>query len=49
MHWSRKFWYLYIIIFFKYLNINIGSAFLVVHKTEEKKYIAKKVMLSGLK
>jgi hypothetical protein len=49
MHWSRKFWYLYIIIFFVYLNIYIGSAFLVVHKTEEKKYIAKKVMLSGLK
>lgn len=29
--------------------LTIGAAFLVIHKQENKKYIAKKVMLSGLK
>lgn len=28
---------------------NFGSAYLVLHKSENKQYIAKKVMLSGLK
>jgi NIMA (never in mitosis gene a)-related kinase 1/4/5 len=32
------------------LNLNfLGAAYLVVHKTEKKKYIAKQIMLQGLK